>query len=237
MSSGSKNSTTTTQVQIPDEVKPLLSQYLQQAQELSQGSPSNQWMDFAKQNMFGATAQAYGSNAAATHGLTKTANGMMLNANPYFDQTVGKAMGDITRNYQNAVAPGIDATAARAGAFGGSRWAQNQSDAQRNLGDALGNTANSMYSGNYSNERQLQQQAQGLLPSVGQANMGTLQSLYGFGQSAQGEGANQLGILGQAIGVGMGGAGQSQTGANPNYRSPIQNVAALGGLLPWSKNA
>ena len=227
MSSGSKNSTTTTQVQIPDEVKPLLSQYLQQAQGLSQGSPSNQWMDFAKQNMFGATATAYGANGAALKGLTKTANGGMLNANPYFDQTVGKAMGDITRNYQNAVAPGIDATAARAGAFGGSRWAQNQSDAQRNLGDALGNTANSMYAGNYSNERQLQQQAQGLLPSVGQANMGALQSLYGFGQGAQGEAANQLGILGNAVGVGMGGAGQSQTGANPNYRSPLQNAASI----------
>ena len=227
MSSGSKNQTTTTQVQIPEAVKPLLSQYLQQAQGLSQGSPSNQWMDFAKQNMFGATATAYGANGAALKGLTNTANGGMLNANPYFDQTVGKAMGDITRNYQNAVAPGIDATAARAGAFGGSRWEQQQGEGQRMLAESLGQTANSMYSGNYDQERQLQQKAQALLPSAGQANMGTLQSLYGFGQGAQGEAANQLGILGNAVGVGMGGAGQSQTSPNPNYRSPLQNAASI----------
>ena len=61
--------------------------------------------------------------------------------------------------------------------------------------------------------------------------MGALQSLYGFGQGAQGEAANQLGIMGNAVGVGMGGAGQSQTGANPNYRSPIQNALSLGAFF------
>ena len=44
MSGGSKTQTTTQQTVIPDEVKPLLSQYLSQAQNLSQQSPNNELM-------------------------------------------------------------------------------------------------------------------------------------------------------------------------------------------------
>jgi hypothetical protein len=87
-----------------------------------------------------------------------------------------------------------------------------------------------MYSGNYGQERQNQMQAYGLLPSVSSAGMGVAQNLYGMGQNVQNEGAQQLGILGQAVGVGMSGAGSSTTGANPNYTSPFQRLLAAGAL-------
>jgi hypothetical protein len=61
--------------------------------------------------------------------------------------------------------------------------------------------------------------------------MGVAQNLYGMGQNVQNQAANQLGIWGQAVGVGMGGAGQSPTGANPNYRSPFQTALGLGALF------
>ncbi len=224
MSGGSKNQTTTTQVQIPSEVKPLLTNYFGRASSMSNGSPNNAMMQSGSNDMWGQTQNAYVGIDAARHGLLNTASGQYMDSNPYFDQTVNKAMGDITRNYQNAIAPGIDATAARAGAFGGSRWSQQQEEGQRQLGEALGNTANSMRAGNYQQERQNQMQAYGLLPSVSSAGMGAAQSLYGMGQQVQNEGANQLGILGNAINIGMGGAGQSQTAPNPNYRDPLQTA-------------
>lgn len=225
MSSGSKNQTTTTQVQIPEEVKPLLTNYLGRASSMSNGSPNNAMMQSGSNDMWGQVSNAYGGIDAARQGLLNTVSGKYIDANPYFDQTVNKAMGDVVRNYQNAVAPGIDATAARAGAFGGSRWSQQQEEGQRQLGEALGNTANSMRAGNYQQERQNQMQAYGLLPSVSSAGMGAAQSLYGMGQQVQNEGANQLGILGNAINIGMGGAGSSQTAPNPNYKSPLQTAA------------
>lgn len=231
MSGGSKTQTTTNQTIIPEEVKPLLSQYLSQAQNLSQQPANNLMMQYGANDMWGQAANSYGGIDAARTGLMGVAAGQGYDQNPYFDATVQKSMGDITRNYQEAIAPQTNANFARAGAFGGSAWQQANERNQRALGEALGNTSNAMRSGNYQNERQNQMQAYGLLPSVSQSGMGVAQNLYGMGQNVQNQAANQLGILGQAVGVGMGGAGQSTTGANPNYRSPLQTAIGLGALF------
>ena len=231
MSGGSKTQTTTQQTVIPDEVKPLLSQYLSQAQNLSQQSPNNELMRTGANQAWGQANNAYSGIDAARQGLMGVAAGQGYDQNPYFDATVQKSMGDITRNYQDAIAPQTDANFARAGAFGGSAWQQANERNQRGLGEALGNTSNAMRSGNYSQERQNQMQAYGLLPQVSQAGMGVAQNLYGMGQNVQNQAANQLGILGQAVGVGMGGAGSTSTGANPNYRSPLQTALGLGALF------
>lgn len=231
MSGGSKNQTTTTRVEIPEDVKPLLTGYLSRAQGLSNAPASNQMMRNAA-NWYGTqTVNAMDAGNAATQGLLGVAGGEGYNSNPYFDATVDKAMGDVTRNYQQAVAPGIDATAARAGAFGGSRWAQNQAEGQRQLGEALGNTANQMRSSNYDAERQRQMQAYGLLPQVGQAGQAAVHNMYGMGSQIHNEQANQLGLLGNAINIGMGGAGTASTAPNPNYVSPFQAAGSVGGLL------
>ena len=231
MSGGSKTQTTTNQTVIPEEVKPLLSQYLSQAQTLSQQPGSNALMDRGAAGAWWQADNAYSGINAARSGLMDVAAGQGYDQNPYFDATVQKSMGDITRNYQEAIAPQTDANFARAGAFGGSAWQQANERNQRGLGEALGNTSNAMRSGNYSQERQNQMQAYGLLPSVSQAGMGVAQNLYGMGQNVHNQDANQLGILGNAVSVGMGGAGKTETGANPNYRDPFQTALGLGALF------
>ena len=193
MSGGSKTQTTTNQIVIPEEVKPLLSQYMQQA-----GGFRN------------AGQQAQTGINTAFNGLMGVAAGDGYNQNPYFDQTVQKSLGDITRNYQDAIAPQTNANFARAGAFGGSAWGQANERNQLALGEALGNTSNAMRSGNYSQERQNQ--------------LAAMQSLPGVGSTG-------LGLLGNAVGVGMGGAGSTSTGANPNYRSPFQTALGLGSMF------
>lgn len=230
MSSGSKNQTTTTQMQIPDEVKPLLSQYLGQAQGLSQQSPNNMLMRLGANDALAQSQNAYSGIDAARQGLMGVTQ-QTPGQNPYLDQVVNKSMGDITRNYNEAIAPETNANFARAGAFGGSAWQQANERNQRGLGEALGNTANQMRYQDYGDTQNRQMQAYGLLPSVSAAGQSVAQNLYGIGQNVQNEGANQLGILGQAVGVGMGGAGQSTTGANPNYRDPFQTALGLGALF------
>ncbi|TXI86103.1 MAG: hypothetical protein E6Q36_09840 [Chryseobacterium sp.] len=230
MSTGGKTQTTTNQTIIPEEVKPLLSQYLNQAQTLSQQPGSNPMMQYGANDMWGQTANAYGGIDAARQGLLGVTQ-QTPGQNPYLDQVINKSMGDITRNYQEAIAPGTNANFARAGAFGGSAWQQANERNQRGLGEALGNTANQMRYQDYGDTQSRQMQAYGLLPSISSAGQGVAQNLYGMGQNVQNQAANQLGILGQAVGVGMGGAGQSTTGANPNYRSPLQTALGLGALF------
>jgi hypothetical protein len=210
MSGGSKTQTTTNQTIIPEEVKPLLSQYLNQAQTLSQQPGSNQMMQYGANDMWGQTANAYGGIDAARQGLLGVTQ-QTPGQNPYLDQVISKSMGDITRNYQDAIAPQTDANFARAGAFGGSAWQQANERNQRGLGEALGNTANQMRYQDYGDTQSRQMQAYGLLPSISSAGQGVAQNLYGMGQNVQNQGANQLGILGQAVGVGMGGAGSSSS--------------------------
>lgn len=230
MSGGSKNQTTTTQVQIPDEVKPLLSQYLGRAQGLSQQSPNNMLMRLGANDALAQSQNAYSGIDAARQGLMGVTQ-QTPGQNPYLDQVVNKSMGDITRNYNEAIAPETNANFARAGAFGGSAWQQANERNQRGLGEALGNTANQMRYQDYGDTQNRQMQAYGLLPSVSSAGQGVAQNLYGMGQQVQNEGANQLGILGNAINVGMGGAGSTSTGANPNYRDPFQTALGLGALF------
>ena len=259
MSGGSKTQTTTNQTVIPEEVKPLLSDYLQRASDLSKqpgtvygGQRVADMTDLQKagmSDMWGQARNSYGGIDAARTGLMGVAAGQGYDQNPYFDATVQKSMGDITRNYQEAIAPQTNANFARAGAFGGSAWQQANERNQRGLGEALGNTSNAMRSGNYQIERQNQMQAYGLLPQVSQAGMGVAKNMYNMGAQGQAQDqallsagqqafmeqqqapTNQLGILGNAVGVGMGGAGQSTTGANPNYRSPFQTALGLGGMV------
>jgi hypothetical protein len=227
---GSKTQTTTQQTVIPEEVKPLLSQYLNQALALSQQPGSNQMMRYGANDMWGQAANSYGGIDAARTGLLGVTQ-QTPGQNPYLDQVINKSMGDITRNYQEAIAPGTNANFARAGAFGGSAWQQANERNQRGLGEALGNTANQMRYQDYGDTQARQMQAYGLLPSISSAGMGVAQNLYGMGQNVLNEDAQRLGILGNAVGVGMGAAGQSTTGANPNYRSPFQTALGLGALF------
>ena len=99
MSGGSKTQTTTNQTVISEEVKPLLSQYLSQAQTLSQQPGSNTLMDRGAAGASWQADNAYSGINAARSGLIDVAAGRGYDQNLYFDATVQTSMGDITRNY------------------------------------------------------------------------------------------------------------------------------------------
>jgi hypothetical protein len=97
--------------------------------------------------------------------LQNTAQGGMLNNNPYVDAMFGKAAGDVSNQYKNTVMPQIASMYSQAGRYGSEAMDQATGTAQRNYGDALGNLGTSIYGQNYANERNLQQQASGMLGS------------------------------------------------------------------------
>ncbi|MBO0611703.1 hypothetical protein [Thiothrix fructosivorans] len=243
MSGGSKTQTTSTKVDLPPEVQAMMDKYFGEVGNLydSGYTPTagiNTQQNYALDSAMSGQ-QNLASDVNQSRGLlTKTVAGDFLNANPYFDQTVSRALGGITDAYQTATAPQTDANFARANAFGGSAWRGAVDRNERNLAEALGSTENQMRSGNFQQERAAQMQAAGMLPSLDTTQLQGAQGLLGMGTAMQDLTTKQnnapldrIGLLQQALAAGMGTAGQSQTGANPNYRSPLQTALSLGALF------
>lgn len=137
---------------------------------------------------------------AAMGGMTDTLSGQYLNpqSNPYLAEYANQAMGDVTRNYQNAVVPQLNASASRAGAFGGSSHELLKGEAMRNLGDTLSKTATGIYNPAYQQERNLMVGSQSMAP--GTAQMPVTQQMAGLGVGdvyQQQEQANINSLLGQ----------------------------------------
>jgi hypothetical protein len=81
-------------------------------------------------------------------------------SNPYLQQNIDSAMGDVTRQYQNTVAPQRAGAMAASGSFGNSGQQAMQLEDQRNLGQTLANTSNQMRSADYTQQQAMYQQDQ-----------------------------------------------------------------------------
>jgi hypothetical protein len=157
---------------------------------------------------------------------------------PYAQQAIDPVLRENQRQFDVATT-GRQANATRAGAFGGSRQAIEQAEAQRNLGTLQSNTEATGMQNAYQNaqqqfnadqargmQSQLANQAAGL--TTGQANLGSALQTQGLGaqQNLQAQLANQAAGLttGQAN---LGSALQTQgLGAGQNLQSQQLNQAA-----------
>lgn len=81
-------------------------------------------------------------------------------SNPYLQQNIDSTMGDITRQYNNTVAPARAGAMARSGSFGNSGQQQMQLEDQRNLGQTMANTSNQMRMADYTQQQAMWQQDQ-----------------------------------------------------------------------------
>lgn len=179
-------------------------------------------------------------------------------SNPFLQQMIDASAGDVTRNFTNAIQPGLMGQFAAGGAFGGSAYRQALAGAQRELADELGQVSSGLRFNDYNMQAQLAESganrrlgAANSLGAFANASGNPGQSLLGIGglqqgltqqglnfdlsefMRQQGWDANQLGILNQSLGS-ITGAFQNQTGPNPNYQSPLQSLLGLGLTLGGS---
>lgn len=119
--------------------------------------------------------------AAGNEAMRQTASGEMLNANPYLDAQYDRAARGVTRNYREAVAPGIAARMSNAGRTGSNAAATAFDQSQDNLGRTLGEMGTDIYGRNYADERGRQMQASALAPGMAQADYQDAQALAGVG--------------------------------------------------------
>ncbi len=119
--------------------------------------------------------------AAGNAAMRATASGEMLNANPFLDAQYDRAARGVTRNYREAVAPGIAARMSNAGRTGSNATATAFDQSQDNLGRTLGEMGTDIYGRAYADERGRQMQAAALAPSMAQADYQDAQALAGVG--------------------------------------------------------
>jgi hypothetical protein len=162
---GGGSSTTTTGV--APEFSGLAKEYADRSSQLShQAFVPYDAQRFAGQN---------GNQNAATNFYQQGMNG---GSNPYLDQMVGKAQGNLVSNYNNTVRPQLDAMSARSGSFGNSGVAATGMQQQQALGQQLSDISTQMYGQQYNND---------------QANrMASANALYNAGTQQQAGAQNQL---------------------------------------------
>ncbi len=165
---------------------------------------SNQIAGYAPQ-IAGYAGQAGANNNLGMSQLGQTAQGNYINGNPWFSQMVQNAMDPITRNFQTATAPQLDASFASSGRYGSGAMLGQRENAQTVLADQLAKTSSNMYGQNYANERQQQLAAA--------QNYGQLYN-QGLGAAMQG----------------LAGAANVQQGAANTYQQGIQQ--AMNALAP-----
>lgn len=104
----------------------------------------------ATQNPYGYINNG-GTNQMTGNGGTNQYAG----SNPYLQQNIDAALGDITRNYNNAVAPGLTTQMVSSGSFGNTGAQAATQNALNDLTKNLSNTASGMRMQDYGNQQQL----------------------------------------------------------------------------------
>ena len=129
----------------------------------------------------------------AAQGLNlNTINGDFLGPNPYFRQTFDAAARPVIEQFQNQIAPGIDASFSRAGRYGSRAYAEARNTAEDTLGRNLSELAGGLAFDNYNRERQFQNQGLTLAGNLAQLDYIDPQMLAEVGGLFQGQ--DQLGI-------------------------------------------
>jgi len=217
---GSNNSTQTMEQRMNPTAQRLYNQYASRAEQLSNQPyapySGQRFAPFSTDqnnafNMARTAAQnGIGDISAARGNLNKTLQGGFFNQNfgvnpllginnPYLQQAINYAHGDVSREFDNRINPSTDATFARSGAFGGSAWRQAQAENERMRAHELGRISSGMRMQDYGTQQQLyenalnrsqhgfesergrQMQAAAMAPQLSQAEFARAQAQMGFG--------------------------------------------------------
>lgn len=229
----------TVRTDVPSWVRPYAENYLQASTQVA-NQPYQPYGGQTVAQLNPYQVQGYNAQAqralqgspvsdAASGEIQRTLSGGYLNNNPYLNQQIDMASQDVLRNMTN-----VDA---RSGSFG-------NSGVQANTASALGNVATQIRGQDYANERGRMLQALGMAPQIAnqdytdaerlisagqgfqQQEQANLSDQYGRFREARDYPREQLGVLGQGLGMNFG-SQTRQPGANPL----AQGVGA--GLSLW----
>lgn len=165
-------STSSTTQSIPEELKPLAAAYSSKAMDLSnqpyqayggqQVADINGFQNSATARLGQIFNKGDSSMNAARNAVTNGLNSgkaattnQYAGSNPYLQQNIDATLGDITRNYNDAVAPGLTTQMVNSGSFGNSGAQAATQNSMNDLTKNLANTASGMRMQDYTAQQQL----------------------------------------------------------------------------------
>lgn len=199
-----------------ESLNPAQMQAASQAQQMGPASQMGQASDLAANAGIGSLGAGAAYNAAATNPAA-----MQSFMSPYMQNVVDQQKQGAVRDYSRQL-PGMGSNAAHAGGLGGTRNALVQAEAQRNLGNRLGDIQATGLQNAFQNAQQAQQFGANLgMQGYGQANQaaGTLGNI---GTSTFGQGLQANQNL-QGVGKDMFNIGQNQKSATFADWQAMQN--------------
>src|SRR4051812_29991817 len=108
--------------------------------------------------------------------------------NPYLQQTIDKAQGDLVRNYNLTTQPAYNSAMVRSGSFGNAGVQQMNESAQKNLQGSLGDVSNSMRMQDYGRQ-------QDMFPWANEFNRNLYNDAYSHNMNNLTTGVGLLGTL------------------------------------------
>lgn len=117
--------------------------------------------------------------------LAKTLAGDYLNANPYLQSAIDSASRGVVRNYQDAVAPGIDSSFSLAGRYGSGAHMAAHDAAEKNLAAQLGDVAGNLGYQGYATERANMLNALNAVPGYAQSDYADIAQLADVGRQRE----------------------------------------------------
>lgn len=131
-------------------------------------------------------ASGYGMGGLDIANATASGDFLRPESNPYLQDTIAAALRPVEEQFFERTLPSIGASAASAGAFGGSDMANLQQAAARDFTRTAGDIASNIAYGNYANERNIQLQSPQLLQGAVQGALTPANLVGQAGQQQQG---------------------------------------------------
>jgi hypothetical protein len=251
--------TSTTNVGLPSWLQPQAAGYINRAQAVADtpyqaytGQRVAGMTDWQQQGLQAQAQRGMSGSAtmnAANNTLTNTLNGGFLNANPYLDQAVSNAQGDLTKSWNNVQKPAWEKAMQGSGSFGNSGVMQANASGQDTLQQNLGRISTDMRGAAYNQERGYMNSALGLAPSYAQNDYNDINAVQSAGAAYQKQNQaeldngyqqyldarnypqQQLDNFGNALGRVNFGQQSSQTQPGPSTGAQVAGGAVTGAAL------
>ena len=240
---GQSSSKSSTKVTMPgwlqDPAKNLVDQASQYAMNNQQFPGMTPYQQQALERQGQMASEGGGVYGDAQKQFRSTVNGENLKGNPYLQQQIDGALGDMSRAYSLTAKPQMEASMVRSGSFGNQGLQQMQMEQQRQLQETMARTAGDMRFNNYAMERDNQVNATNNAAQFDAGRYADTDRLYKAGATQQEQALNELkfpmeqykslaGILNPMQQI-YAGKDSKQSSLNP--QDSQDGLAAMGNLL------
>lgn len=191
------DSSSSSKIEYPDEIKPLLTNVANLSTQLAntpwKGYDGQRYADLnstQQQALQGITDRASGGSELWKQAQSGLQQMMGDQQNPYLDQQVANAQKSVVDSYNLTAKPQMESAMVGSGSFGNSGLQQMQQQSQNQLQQNLGNVATEMYGSAYNTNQANKLQALGMAQGFANQDYNDLNQMLNAGNAYQDQAQN-----------------------------------------------